>query len=167
MSKIEGKVEVKTLPEMTVAYVRNIGPYQGNAGLFADLFNKLFTWAGARDLVHFPETQTLVIYHDQGDLTEESKLRMSVCLTVPPETPVDGEIGKMQIPGGKYALVRFSLNSSQYGEAWNWVYGSWLPQSGYQPDDRPCFELYPQDGDDCQNPEGPMTVDICVPIKPL
>lgn len=167
MSTIEGKVEIKTLPAATVAYVRYVGAYQGNAELFAGLFNKLFTWAGARDLLRFPETQTMVIYHDDPDITDDDRLRMSVCLTVPSDTPVDGEIGKMQLPGGKYALVRFSLNSSQYGEAWNWVYGSWLPQSGYQPDDRPCFELYPQEGSESSDCDAPTVVDICVPIKPL
>jgi AraC family transcriptional regulator len=34
-------VEVKELPEMTVAYVRHIGPYKADAQLFERLFGKL------------------------------------------------------------------------------------------------------------------------------
>ena len=44
-------VEVRDLPEMTVAYVRNIGPYKGDAALFETLFGKLCGWAGPRNLI--------------------------------------------------------------------------------------------------------------------
>ena len=47
-------VEVKDLAEMTVAYVRHIGPYESNARLFERLYNKLFKWAGPRNLINFP-----------------------------------------------------------------------------------------------------------------
>jgi AraC family transcriptional regulator len=92
-------------------------------------------------------------------------LRTSVCITVPEDTGVGGEIGKMTIPAGKYALARFELTSSDYQEAWDWVYGTWLPQSGFVPDDRLCFELYPPES--ITHPESKISVDICVPVKPL
>jgi len=156
-------VEVKNLPEMTVAYVRYVGPYKGNAALFESLYQKLFKWAGARNLLHFPETKAITIYHDNPQITDESKLRVSVCITVPNDTIVDGEIGKTTIPEGKYALARFSLTPPEFEEAWYWVYGVWLPNSGYTCDDRPCFELYHDNG----NNHEIFTVDICVPVKPL
>jgi AraC family transcriptional regulator len=158
-------IEIKELPEMTVAYVRHIGPYAGDAKLFEGLYNKLFRWAGPRNLLNFPETKNLIIYHDNPEITDENKLRVSVCITVPKDTPVDGEIGKLVIPAGKYALARFELTSSEFGEAWNWVYGEWLPQSGYEPDDRPCFEMYL--GDPKDHPEHKFVVDICAPIRPM
>jgi AraC family transcriptional regulator len=43
--------------------------------------------------------------------------------------------------------------------------GHWLPQSGYQCDDKPCYELYLNDPK--QHPEGRCIVDICVPVRPL
>jgi predicted transcriptional regulator YdeE len=51
---------------------------------------------------------------------EANKLRISVCVTVPEDTPVDGEIGKMAIPRERYALARFELAGDEYQEAWNW-----------------------------------------------
>jgi AraC family transcriptional regulator len=156
-------VEVKELPETTVAYVRYVGPYKGDVQLFERLFGKLFGWAGARNLLN-QDTKAIIIYHDSPEITEESKLRISVCVTVPEGTAVDGEIGKMAIPGGRYALARFELAGDEYEEAWNWVYGTWLPASGYIPDDRPCFELYHDDGK--KHPQGKCTLDICVPVKP-
>ena len=165
MENVNRVVEVKELPEITLAYVRYVGPYKGDGQLFERLFNKLFQWAGSRNLLRFTDTKTIIIYHDNPDITDESKLRVSVCVSVPADTAVDGEIGKMVLPAGKYAMARFELSDDEYQEAWDWVYGTWLPESGYQPDDRPCFEMYYNDPK--THPEGKSIVDICVGVKPL
>ncbi|WP_438449182.1 AraC family transcriptional regulator [Gorillibacterium sp. sgz5001074] len=156
-------VEVKEIPAWTVAYVRYVGPYAGDGELFQRLNDKLMRWAGARGLVRFPESRLLNVYHDDPGITEEEKLRISVCLTVPEDTETDGEIGRMTLAPGKYAFARFTVGTDGFGEAWAWVYGQWLPQSGYEPDDRLCFELY-HGGPDA---DGKFTVDICVPVKPV
>lgn len=162
----EAKVEVKAMKEMTVAYVRHMGPYKGDGKLFESLIQKLMAWAGPRGLLQFPETQVLAIYHDNPEITEADKLRTSVCITVSAETPTDGDIGKMAIPGGDYAIARFELDGSdQYQKAWDMVLGSWLPDSGYQPDDRVCYEIYHNNPK--EHPKGLHIIDICLPVKPL
>jgi len=162
---LESKVEVKKVKEMCVAYVRHIGPYKGDAELFENLFGKLFKWAGPRGLIKFPETKMITIYHDSPEITEESKLRISVCISVPEDTEVKGEIGKIKIPGGEYAIGHFEISVDQYKDAWNTMYGGWLPESGYQCDDRPCFELYLNNPK--EHADGKQIVDIYVPVKPL
>jgi len=158
-------VEVKEMPEFTVAYLRHIGPYAGDSALFERLFTKLFQWAGPRDLIRMPETKVMSVYHDDPEVTPEDKLRMSVCISVPEDTKVDGEIGKMKVPGGKFAVAHFEVAADEYGEAWNALMGGWLPESGYQPDDRLCYEMYLNSPKD--HPEGKHIVDICLPVKPL
>ncbi|MCO6477812.1 MAG: AraC family transcriptional regulator [Phaeodactylibacter sp.] len=164
-NKIKAKVEVREFPEMHVAYVRHVGPYQGNEKLFEELFGKVMKWAGPRGLLQFPKTMMLSVYHDNPDVTDDEKLRLTVGITVPEDTEVEGEVGKMALPAGKYAVARFELLSDEYQEAWDAVYGQWLPDSGYQPADSPCFELYHNDPK--QHPEGKHIVDICIPVKPL
>ncbi|MDD4453553.1 MAG: GyrI-like domain-containing protein [Proteiniphilum sp.] len=160
--KLNKGVEVKELPKMTVAYIRHIGPYQGNDKLFESIWNKLFSWAGPRGLIGGKDFKSLVVYHNDPNVTIDDKLRMSVCITVPPETKVEGEVGKMNIEAAKYVIARFELSAQDFQEAWDWVYGQWLPTSGYQPDDKPCFEMYPEEPKD-----GKFIVDICVPVKPM
>ena len=160
--KLNKSVEVKELPKMTVAYIRHIGPYKGNAQLFDILWGKICTWAGVRGLMGQPDLKFLTIYHDDPNVTVEDKLRMSVCITVPSDTKVDGEFGKMEIEAAKYVIARFVVTAEEFQQAWEWVYGKWFPTSGYQPDDKPCFEMYPEEPKD-----GKYTVDICVPVKPL
>jgi len=57
------------------------------------------------------------------------------------------------------------IAGDEFEDAWNMLMGGWLPESGYQPDDRLCYEL-------CLNnprehPGNKHIVDICVPVKPL
>ena len=158
---IEMNVEVKELPELHVAYIRHIGPYPG----IAKAIEKLMKWAGPRGLINFPETMLLGVYHDNPEITEESKLRSSACITVPEGTPVDGEVGKMTIPGGLFAVAHVEIDLDQYGEAWDKLMGEWFPESGYQPDDRMCYEIYLNDPK--QHPQGKHIVDICEPVRPL
>jgi AraC family transcriptional regulator len=159
------KIDVNELSEPQVAYVRHIGPYKGDSQLFSGLFGKLMQWAGPRGFLGGPDTQILAVYHDNPDVTDESKLRTSVCVSVPADTQAEGEIGRMSVPGGKYAVARFELMDTEYEAAWNHVMGEWLPQSGYQPDDRPCFERFLNNPE--EHPQGKCIVDICVPVRPL
>lgn len=163
--KIPIQVEVKHVPEKHVIYVRHTGPYRGDSELFAELFGRLFKWANPRDLIKYPETEMLTVYHDSPEITEDNKLRISVCLTVSEKTEVSGEVGKMVIPSGKYAIGHFELSVDQYQEAWNSLFAHWLPESGYQPDDHPCFELYLNHPD--EHPEKKHLVDIYLAVKPL
>jgi AraC family transcriptional regulator len=160
--ELNKSVEVKELPKMNLAYIRHIGPYMGNEKLFEGLWNRLFAWAGPRGLIGGPGFTSLIIYHDDPNLCDHDKLRTSVCITVPENTPVDGEVGTMKLEGGKYVVARFEVGPEDFGTAWEWLYGKWFPQSGYQPDEKPCFEMYPEEPKD-----GKFIVDICVGVKAL
>jgi AraC family transcriptional regulator len=163
-------VTVSQKPEMTVAYVRHTGPYFGDEQLFQRLFTALYKWAAPRNLIKRGVTEEIVIYHDDPDTVAPEKLRISCGISVPAETEVSGEVGKLTLPAGLYAEARFVVDATQFGGARNWVYGVWLPESGYQPDDRQCYEKYID-----TDPEAEMsdelgrtfTVDICIPVKPL
>jgi AraC family transcriptional regulator len=126
------------------------------------LYGELFAWAGPRNLAGGPDVKTFNIYHDDPGVTEEDKLRMSVGLSVPPDTRVEGKIGKLDLEAGKYAVARFELSTQDYEKAWSWLFGEWFPASGYQPADGPCFEVCGTGMDKDKH-----EVDICVPVKPL
>jgi AraC family transcriptional regulator len=163
-------VTIVEKPEMTVAYVRHTGPYAGDELLFQRLFTTLHTWAGPRGLVKRGETEEMVIYHDDPDSVPPEKQRLSCCIPVPADTEVGGEIGKLTMPAGTYAECRFEVDATQFGGAWNWVFGVWLPESGYLPDDRLCYEKYtdsePEAEIDGQTGHR-FVVDICVPVVPM
>jgi len=159
--RLEMSVEVKQLPELNVAYVRHIGPYHG----IPAAFERLGRWAGPRGLMNGPQAMMLGVYHDDPEVTEQSKLRSSACVVVPEGTEVSGDIGTMKIPGGLFAVARFEIRDDQYGEAWNQLMSEWFPESGYQPDDRMCYEVYRNNPQ--QHPQHKHIIDICEPVRPL
>jgi AraC family transcriptional regulator len=160
-SRLKMQVEVKQLPELNVAYVRHIGPYNG----IPEAFKRLGRWAGPRGFMNGPQATVLGVYHDDPEVTEQSKLRSSACVVVPEGTEVTGDIGTMKIPGGLFAVARFEIREDQFGEAWNQLVSEWFPESGYQPDDRMCYEVYRNDPQ--QHPEHLHVIDICEPVRPL
>jgi AraC family transcriptional regulator len=153
-------VEVKQMPEWNVVYARHIGAYNK----VGEAFERIFKWAGPRGLVRFPETKSLAVYHDSPEVTDVSKLRSDACLTVPPGTKGDGEIGTMKVPGGLFAVAHVEMDVTQFGEAWDKLM-EWMTTSGYQPDDRMCYEMYLNDPE--THPEKKWLVDICEPVRPL
>ena len=160
---LSATVTVQDLPERNVAYLRHVGPY-GQTAVIPRLFEELRRWAGARGLIG-ADTVSLIVAHDDPNVTPGDKLRLSVCTTVPPGTSTDGEVGTMSIPGGKFGVARFEIPPARIAEAWGAVMGGWLPESGFQPDDRLCYEIAVNNP--AEHPEGKIVLDICVPVRPL
>lgn len=98
--------------------------------------------------------------------TRQDNLKTSICLVISEDVAADGEIGKMSIPSGKYAIGHFVLDDPiDHTNAWNYIYGEWLPNSGFQPDEGYVFEMYMNYPS--THPEKKHFLDIYIPIKPL
>ena len=158
-------IEVRDMPALQVAYVRHIGPYAGDGQLFQRLFGQVFQWAGPRGLASLPTMQRLTVAHDNPNITEADKLRLSVGITVPEGTETSPPLALMTLPAGKYACARFEISPADFPAAWNHVCGVWLPQSGYQVADAPCYEVYLNDA--ATHPEKKHIVEIRVGVMPL
>lgn len=156
-------VRIEQHDPVEVAYVRYTGRYEGLGEVFTDLFTRLLTWAEPRGLVR-AGTALYSVYHDNPSLTEDDRLRVSVCLPVPPATRQDGPVGRLRLPGGRYAVATFELGEKDYGQAWHALDAGWLPGSGYEPDDRLPFERFFV-GRPGPTP-GVEVVDICIPVRP-
>jgi len=155
------KAEIKEMPEMNVVYIRHRGPYNQ----IGQAIEKIMKWAAARGLISFPATKIISVYHDDPNITEKEKLRSDACITVPEGTETDGEVGSYVIPGGKFAVAHVEIGYDEFGEAWDRLVGEWIPENGFQSDNRLCYEICLNDPK--KHPEGKFVVDICEPVKPL
>jgi len=158
------ELTIQSIGSIKVLYTRYTGAYKGNSDLFMKLFTKLYSFASRKKLVN-PETRWFVVYHDYGDLTEEEKLRLSVCMSIENDVVSQGQFGCMELAGGKYAIGRFLLEADEYQGAWDYMVSKWLPESGFVPDDRLCFEYYPPQK--YENDSMRRMVEIFIPITPL
>jgi len=158
------QVSVKEIAAQHVAYVRRIGAYGPEIG---PLFDRICCWAAPRGLLN-PQSQdhkSIGIYWDNPEVTPADKCRSDACLVVPEGTEVEGEIGLQTIPGGLFAFYRVEITPDGFPQAWDDFVGGWLPDSGYQPDERPCYEFYYDTPH--SHPEGKFVLDLCLAIKPL
>ena len=87
------------------------------------------------------------MYYDDPKSCVKSELRSIACLTAnltdinaEDDTPV-----ALEIPAGKYATLLFKGSYAELEKPYSWLFGQWLPQSGYEADDFPPFEEYLND----------------------
>ena len=154
-------IRIEEIEEIELAYIRHTGPYAANAALFKRLTERLLAWAGPAGVLDFPR-HLYFLYPDTPDITPDEKLRVSACIPIPPDTELSGEVGRLRLPRGRYAVLSAALGVYEYGEAWSWLYGTWLPQSGYDPDDTVSFERYPFEATGASSTP---IVDICIPVR--
>jgi AraC family transcriptional regulator len=157
------KIQIQELPERSVAYVSYVGNYIGNSEIFKSMFDKLFNWASPKGLLT-SKTIFLSAYQDDPNVTPLNELTLKVCITVPEDIEVDGEIKKKIMPGGKYVVGNFELaDPKEYGKAWNEVV-DWIKQNGHTIDmSRYSYEIYRNNPE--EHPEKHHLVDICMGIK--
>ncbi len=105
------------------------------------------------------------MFRDEWGITDFSKFKADVCISVASGTKADGDIGVSNIAGGKYAVAYFEIDIDEYEQAWQLIYSEWLPNSGFQPDERCCFEKYLNDPK--MHPKNKHIIEIYIPVKPI
>ena len=156
--KMNAKIEVKQMPEINLAYVSHVG----NFNEIGKAYQRLMQWAGPKGILANTNAKTITVYHDDPKVTDISKVRQSAGVTVDEKITVDGEIGKMTVAAGKYAVGRFEINVMEFEQAWNSMC-VWVAENGYDVREGHYYELYHNDHE--QHPEKKFILDICVPVK--
>jgi AraC family transcriptional regulator len=157
------KIRVEEQPRRHVVYMRYVGPY-GAHGI-PELWQRFHQWMETRGL-NVDTTVRLGVAHDDPAVTPAEKCRYDACLVVPSDFPADRWVNATDIPAGRYAVTEFTGTSHEIEAAWHRLFSDWLPTSGYQPDDRPCFELYR--GDPAVDVKsGRFRCDLCLPVRAL
>ncbi|QJD83258.1 AraC family transcriptional regulator [Cohnella herbarum] len=153
-------VSIKELPEYEIAFVRHIGSYLDTY----KAWQKLGEWT-SKHLLYPPEQYFIGISLDNPNVTEENECRYDACVTLPYSFIKDNnsDVQIRKLPGGLYGLYNFYDTIDKLGIVYQSIFGQWLPNSEFDPDDRDCLEF-------CMNnpfedPEGKAKVDLYIPIK--
>lgn len=154
-------VSIVDLAPARVAFLRHIGPYGPALGTFWR--TSVAPWVAAHGL---DNAMRYGIGHDDPSITAPDKCRYDACVEVPDDFRATGQAGIAMLPGGPYAVARFHGPTSALPDAWMTLSRAWLPDSGMQWDERPCFERFTAQGG--LNPaSGLFSCDICIPLRPL
>ncbi len=155
---------IEQLPDRHVAYIPFKGDYRGKSEVFADLFNRLFSWAGPKGFMN-AETDAISSYNNDPMVTPPEELLLDVCVTAPEDVEVEGDVQKRVLPGGKYVVASLELTGPQeYEEAWGALV-KWMTDNNVEMDteDRSWYEVYKNDP--AKHPEGHHILDMCAAVK--
>jgi AraC family transcriptional regulator len=156
-------IQIRELPPHQVAYMRYIGPY-GSDGI-PELWTRVLRWMRTRNLT-VASTVRLGVGHDDPSITAPGRCRYDACVVVPHDFAPDRWVTLGAVAGGTHAVARFTGGPGEIAPAWEHVFRAWLPDSGYQPDDRPGIEVYRGDPTVPGRP-GRFRCDLCLPVRPL
>jgi len=129
-------VVLRELPPRTVAYIRVLQPYRPD--VVHDAVNRLMSWATARGQA---DGQWLGYMWDDPEVTALEDCRYDTAVEVDDVLP-EGEIGRYEFPAMTVAQVSMRGDVELELRILQWLFGTWLPASGFQPDDQPCFESF-------------------------
>ncbi|MDD1793753.1 AraC family transcriptional regulator [Enterovibrio makurazakiensis] len=148
-------METQTFEPATLAFVRVTGPYGEG---YDEAAGRLYQWAGPKGLAG---CTSIFIYHDNPEITPAEKCRTDICLMVPADTDVMPGIELQDFPGGNYGVMRKTMTDfNQYASAWDDIMADVI-ESGFENDNRPCFELYHSFDPQTQHAD----VSFCTAIK--
>lgn len=155
-SKIEPSI-VK-MPEIKAYYIR----HKGYDRTIKKSWQKLQTWIYTNDIKEYKQ---MALHHDNPIITplEECQYIAIVVLEKEEEQLKDLSLPTLIIPKGIYA--KFSL-SGKYGDVIKliqWVYHTWLIQSGYETTTNPSYTMYHKNHFLVEDDE--FILDFYLPIK--
>jgi AraC family transcriptional regulator len=131
------RVRMRDLPAQRVAYLRVTRPYEWDRTVAA--CERLKTWARARGL---SGGQWLGYQWDTPDVVPPERCRYDVGLVVPEDAIVRGGPSVVRLPPMTVAEVAMVGGLDLETRAIDWLYGTWLPRSGYSPAHQPMFEAW-------------------------
>ena len=145
-------VRVEERPERRLAVAEHRGSYMGIGRAFARVVDRM----GLRKPM-------VAIYEDDPDAVPEAALRAVAGAVVGPEAEVPEDLETRVVPAGRYAVMRYTGPYASMHAAYLWLYGQWLPASGWEPRDHPVIEEYLTDP--ATTPPAQAVTDILLPLR--
>lgn len=150
-------VETRIEPERRIVALKHSGDY-AEIGKSFEAFGAL---CESRKL--WPKLGPVIgLYLDSPDDVPEQDLRSYAGAEYRGAATPDG-LEDLNIPGGKTAVLLYKGPYSGIHAAYHSLFGNWLPESGQEPADQPCYEIYLNDPRD--TPPAELLTEICLPLK--
>ena len=150
-------VSIRTEPTRRMVGLPHAGSYSSIGGCFErfgamcqarDLWSQVGPWIG--------------IYFDNPEVIAEADLRSMVGAVWLGKDIPEG-MAEHNLTGGKTAVLTYKGPYDNVSAAYEALFGDWLPKSGEDPADAPCYEIYLNSPVDTA-PENLLT-EICLPLK--
>jgi AraC family transcriptional regulator len=119
-------------------------PHRGDYQEIGIAFERVYAWAAPRGLVR-PGSRSIGIYYDDPQSVPQKKLRADAGLVVEEEFAAKGDLHLVEMPALLCASVVHKGPYAELERPYRYLFREWLPKSGHDAADYPCFEEYLND----------------------
>lgn len=131
--------EIVTFPETKIA----VKEHRGSPDLLNESVSQFIAWRKQSGLSPVKTSETYGLAYDDPDVTSSEAFRFDICGSITEDVPENGQgVINKTIPGGRSVRVRHYGSHEQLDQAAYYLYGQWLPESGEELQDFPCFFHY-------------------------
>lgn len=130
-------VQIRQVPSVRLAGVAHRGAYMQIGRAFEVVYTRMAAQGLAR-----PDTRWMAVYCDDPFAVPEAQLRSKAGLSLEPSMHPQAPLEVFTLGGGPCAVLRHQGPYASMRSAYQWLYGQWLVQSGYEAADSPVFEEY-------------------------
>ncbi|NPT38340.1 GyrI-like domain-containing protein [Paraburkholderia xenovorans] len=155
------EVVIRHVEPIELLSVDHVGPYPQ----IGKAFDALFGWLAKHNLLA-AQMRVIGVYYDDPSVVEESALRSKAGVLLPhpvqASVTLSPPVSVAHLKGGDYAVLEHRGPYSDLRAAYDWLYGTWLVQSGRKAADAPSFEEYLNSPKDTAPAD--LITEICVPL---
>lgn len=153
-------VKIVEFDETKVAALEHLGP----PSRLMESVEKFISWRKETGLSPVKKSMTFGVPYNDPNVTPPEEFRFDICGSVASEVPENPYgVRTDAIPGGRCAVVRHTGSRENISESVYYLYKEWLPESGEELRDYPCFfhylNLFPE-VDECD-----LITDIYLPLQ--
>jgi AraC family transcriptional regulator len=116
-------------------------PHQGSYMQIGKTFTRLFDLLGTRGQMQ-PGMRCIGVHHEDPAMVSASALRAHAGMSVADASAVQAPLQPVTLVAGRHAVLRYQGPYATMHAAYRWLFGQWLPQSGFAPADVPVYEDY-------------------------
>lgn len=102
---------------------------------------------------------------DNYETTPIERVRFDLGFAVGPQVLPKGELTIAEVPALQCVRARAAGPLLRIARAWDFLYETWIPASGFEPDDYPAMKRFNRRPDEIGWER--WDVDCCIPIRPL
>ncbi|GHB41241.1 AraC family transcriptional regulator [Pseudovibrio japonicus] len=151
-------VEIREMPERYLQALSHRGSY-GNMGA---IFSKLAAMLSSRGVIRNCGP-FIGIYYDDPAIVPEDELRSYAGAVVPNSLENTSGLEPLVIPACRCAVLRHQGAYAGLQAAFSYLYGVWLPSSGEEAADQPCYEIFLNSLTNTSTED--LLVEICLPLQ--
>lgn len=135
--------EIKQVEQRKIAGFHMVGPWEHTV---KHGFEQLAQWVDGQQI---PAREWLAVYYDNPDEVPAEKLRCDTVVSVADDFALpENSRGVMvtEVAGGLYAVARARVENHDFSTPWYQFFENVLQDETHQLTEKPCFEIYHNNG---------------------